>query len=190
MKASRRGGGYRPLSGDRRRGCRNAGWVRLVCAWLCGHSRDSRHSTFSCQAERNVLHLFSRCADQRETRLPGSDEAVQPSDAVGDVPSRVRRLVRWKKVRWRKLIADHLSLAVPIGEIAASARLMANALVRKWRHKGPKRFIARPEMVWPRTPGTYKIGCPHVARRSIRPAPRRAPSGESCDMPANGAAKT
>ena len=84
---------------------------------------------FSCQAERNVLHLFYRCADQRETRLPGYDEAVQPSAAVGDVPSRVRRLVRWKKVRWRKLIADHLSLAVPIGEIAASARLMANALV-------------------------------------------------------------
>ena len=176
MKASRRGGGYRPLSGDRRRGCRNAGWVRLVCAWLCGHSRDSRHSTFSCQAERNVLYLFSRCADQRETRLPGSDEAVQPSAAVGDVPSRVRRLVRWKKVRWRKLIADHLSLAVPIGEIAASARPTPKRV-------GPQMAPQRPEKIHCATGNgmarrSTRSGIP--ARRSVSSERALARPSKSC----------
>jgi hypothetical protein len=102
--------------------------------------------------------LFSRCADQRETRLPGSDEAVQPSDAVGDVPSRVRRLVRWKKVRWRKLIADHLSLAVPIGEIVASARLTPKRVGPQMAPQRPERLIPRPGMVWPGRPGPTRSG--------------------------------
>ena len=60
--------------------------------------------------------------------MSGSDKTVQPSAAFGDPPSRVRRLVRCKEVRWGKLIADHLSLAVPIGEIAAGARLTAKRI--------------------------------------------------------------
>ncbi len=100
---------------------------------------------------------------------------------VGDAPSRVRRLVRWKKVRWRKLIADHLSFAVPVGEIAAGARPAAKRVgpsARKWRRKGLKRLIPRPEMIWRRTGWTYNIWYP--GRRSIRSERAAARARESC----------
>lgn len=107
--------------------------------------------------------------------MPGSDEAVQPSAAGGDVPPRVRHPVRWQKVKSGKLIAGHVSLAVPIGEIAASApdgktRCCVGALVRKMRREGLKRLIPRPKIVWSRTPGTYKIWHPGAAEHSVRTA--------------------
>src|SRR5208337_572283 len=78
----------------------------------------------SCQAGKCVLHLFYPRARERNS-VSGSDEAVQPGAAVGDPPSPARRSVRWKKVRWGTLIAGLLKLSVPVGEIAARARLTA-----------------------------------------------------------------
>jgi hypothetical protein len=74
--------------------------MRDGCASSARRCTDipARHSTFFLPSREECSMFVLGLRRSKGTRLPGSDKAVQPSAAVGDVPSRVRRLVRWKKV--------------------------------------------------------------------------------------------
>ncbi len=85
-----------------------------------------------------------------------SIEAVPPaaawSQAVGEW-----RGTRAPKVKCEGLTVDRVNRGVSTAGMAARNGLTAKWDARKWRCKGLKRLIPRPEMVWARKRLTHKV---------------------------------